>query len=560
MASLMKIPYFAQIVEEKGAEWLAEVFDALETEDFDFSQFEDLDFSTYGEEGEEEPDLTVDAADAVPADDGEDEEADDEAFAISSDMPVQAKVAALAEAAAAAEATASGVPEHFDNEGTPMPLWGFLDSNRYAVILGNWLRSRLHRDFDGDGVNRVVINGFSKSLNLAGGDDHIYAVGRNATIYGTWRTSTIDGGSGVDTLHLTGARGYKVTLGGYSDFGRGGNVRIINVENVIGSAGDDTITGDDLANRLDGGAGNDTLSGGAGNDTVIGGAGDDKIDGGAGDDNLEGGNGNDTIDGGDGNDKINGGAGNDILNGGAGDDIIYGGAGDDKIDGGAGKNTLYGEAGNDTITGGKDADTIHGGDGNDTIDGGAGNDILNGDAGADTIDGGQGDDTISGGEGNDTLRGGAGNDTIKGDAGNDKLEGGAGDDKLDGGAGDDELDGGDGNDTLSGGDGKDVLKGGAGKDVFIYTDTADSGATDNFDIITDFTVADDVLDLSALSSTDEFVFKGTDEFAGGGEIAVRYVKDGNATMVQVDINGDGTADMQIKLNGALDLAESNFVL
>jgi hypothetical protein len=31
-------------------------------------------------------------------------------------------------------------------------------------------------------------------------------------------------------------------------------------------------------------------------------------------------------------------------------------------------------------------------------------------------------------------------------------------------------------------------------------------------------------------------------------------------MVQVDINGDGTADMQIKLNGALDLAESNFVL
>jgi len=47
------------------------------------------------------------------------------------------------------------------------------------------------------------------------------------------------------------------------------------IENAIGGSGNDTITGNAIANMLDGGGGNDTLIGGAGNDTIVGGSGTD---------------------------------------------------------------------------------------------------------------------------------------------------------------------------------------------------------------------------------------------------------------------------------------------
>ena len=71
--------------------------------------------------------------------------------------------------------------------------------------------------------------------------------------------------------------------------------------------------------------GNDTLTGTAGADTIQGRDGNDAIYGLAGNDNIDGGKGNDLID---------GGAGNDRLNGGKGDDTLIGGAGNDYIDGG----------------------------------------------------------------------------------------------------------------------------------------------------------------------------------------------------------------------------------
>src|SRR5206468_1659883 len=47
--------------------------------------------------------------------------------------------------------------------------------------------------------------------------------------------------------------------------------------NVTGTAGDDTIVGNELSNTLDGRAGNDYLDGGFGNDVLIGGAGNDTV-------------------------------------------------------------------------------------------------------------------------------------------------------------------------------------------------------------------------------------------------------------------------------------------
>ena len=97
---------------------------------------------------------------------------------------------------------------------------------------------------------------------------------------------------------------------------------LVGIENVIGSAQDDMLTGANNANRLMGGAGDDDLIGAGGADTLMGGDGDDDLDGDNNDDVLDGGAGDDTIDGGANDDTITGGAGDDDLTGGANDDIF----------------------------------------------------------------------------------------------------------------------------------------------------------------------------------------------------------------------------------------------
>ncbi|ACJ00508.1 Alkaline Protease, putative [Rhodospirillum centenum SW] len=47
------------------------------------------------------------------------------------------------------------------------------------------------------------------------------------------------------------------------------------IENAVGGSGDDLVIGNEVANRLDGGAGADTLVGAQGRDTLVGGGGDD---------------------------------------------------------------------------------------------------------------------------------------------------------------------------------------------------------------------------------------------------------------------------------------------
>jgi serralysin len=47
------------------------------------------------------------------------------------------------------------------------------------------------------------------------------------------------------------------------------------IDSVIGGSGDDTFTGNEIANVLNGGAGNETITGGGGNDIIIGGSGTD---------------------------------------------------------------------------------------------------------------------------------------------------------------------------------------------------------------------------------------------------------------------------------------------
>ncbi|BBD69454.1 hemolysin-type calcium-binding region [Nostoc commune NIES-4072] len=99
-------------------------------------------------------------------------------------------------------------------------------------------------------------------------------------------------------------------------------------------------------------------------------------------------------------------------------------------------------------------DVINGQSGNDKIDGKSGNDLLRGGAGNNTLIGGVGNDTLYAGfsTGNNTLCGGAGNDNLDASfsTGNNLLNGGVGNDTLDVSAstGDNLLNGDDGNDYL----------------------------------------------------------------------------------------------------------------
>jgi Ca2+-binding RTX toxin-like protein len=131
-----------------------------------------------------------------------------------------------------------------------------------------------------------------------------------------------------------------------------------------------------------------------------------------GDDNITGTNGNDVILGLDGRDNINGGNGNDIICAGAGDDIIKGSNGNDTLVGGDGADTLEGSNGNDSLMSDAGNDILKGGNGNDTLDGGLDADQLYGDSGNDALyAGGSG----CGGDGAiDMVNGGLGTDTANG--------------------------------------------------------------------------------------------------------------------------------------------------
>ena len=86
----------------------------------------------------------------------------------------------------------------------------------------------------------------------------------------------IEDTSGNDTLDLSGyvaASAIDLKPGAFSSAnGQTDNIQIAlgtDIENAIGGAGDDTLRGNDLANRLDGGIGLDTLTGGGGADVFV---------------------------------------------------------------------------------------------------------------------------------------------------------------------------------------------------------------------------------------------------------------------------------------------------
>jgi Ca2+-binding RTX toxin-like protein len=175
------------------------------------------------------------------------------------------------------------------------------------------------------------------------------------------------------------------------------------------------------------------------------------------------------------------------------------------------------------------------------------------------INGNAGNNVLRAGLGRDNVSGGAGDDIVRGGAGNDRLKGGSGDDLLRGGAGNDNLKGGSGADVLIGGAGRDRLLGQDGSDVFRFNKalhSPDSGAGDE---IGDFTRGEDVIDLSRLvPGTLEII--GSSGFSGIGQGEVRIIASGSDTIVRIDVDGDGSADMGILVAGVSTLNDLDFLL
>ena len=401
-------------------------------------------------------------------------------------------------------------------------LNGTADDDAIFGSMGNDTLSGLDGDdkLDGGSGNDSLFGGGGSDTLVGGiGDDKLFGGGGNDILIGGAGNDTLDGGANRDTADFSNASATTVDLRvtGAQATGQGLDT-FRNIENVIGSNGNDKITGNALRNELVGGNGNDTLKGGIGADLLLGGADQDQLFGGPGRDTLKGGSGADKMTGGDGNDEFHvkqagdkvfeaSGGGNDLVissrsftlpahvedldliggnlngTGNATGNEINGTKGKNKLIGLGGKDQLFGDAGNDTLIGGLGDDKIFGQAGDDTaiykgstafrVDlrktggqaTGQGNDTL---GGVEHVTTGGGGDRLYGNTSNNKLTGNGGKDLLNGFGGKDTLLGGAGNDRILGGKMDDTLNGGANNDTLRGDQGSDSLIGGAGIDVGIY--------------------------------------------------------------------------------------------
>jgi hypothetical protein len=126
----------------------------------------------------------------------------------------------------------------------------------------------------------------------------------------------------------------------------------------------------------------------------------------------------------------------------------------------------------------------------------------------------------------------------------------------------DVLQGSDANEIICGGLRKDAMTGAGGNDIFLFRSKAEIRG----DVITDFS-AGDVIKLSAIDAAagngvnDAFKFIGQAAFSSTpGELRYKQDATNDFTYVRGDINGDGSADFSIKLEGVHDLSARDFHL
>jgi Tol biopolymer transport system component len=258
------------------------------------------------------------------------------------------------------------------------PAWA-PTGERIAYVAGEYGKNELHVvDADGTGDMRLTSSGayfapswssnelwlavvraaeFGSTLEVVGVDGRRVAAFHVTPTDYAWSPNggalAYSNGSGVWTVDVESGRKRRVSRTGYQvawspdatrlAFTTGGEcrnrsgiyrvdvqtrqpVRLTNGCRIVGTTGDDVLTGTPLADVLLGEDGNDTLV--AVPSFFVG-------------DTLEGGPGNDLLVGSVATDTLEGGPGKDILRGGPGADLLVGGPGRDVIQGQGGRDLIY---------------------------------------------------------------------------------------------------------------------------------------------------------------------------------------------------------------------------
>lgn len=373
-------------------------------------------------------------------------------------------------------------------------------------LVGSLYGDNLRGDNNGNALSGG--SGGNDTLFGRGGNDALGGGIGNDLLFGGLGADRHDGGAGSDTASyaIAAATNPATAAGLIADLlvprantGEAAGDTYVSIENLTGSAFNDSLRGDNLANRVDGGNGNDALFGRGGNDVLVGGAGNDLFAGGLGADRHDGGPGADTASY----------AGAAATNPGTGAGLIA-----DLLV--PGLNT--GEAAGDTYV------SIQ------YLTGSAFSDVLRGDNLANFIDGGSGNDALFGRSGNDALFGAAGNDFLTGGLGQDRLTGGTGIDRFDF--------------NLIGETGTTA----ATRDIvsdFLHL-------TDRIDLST--------IDAIAGGANNAFDFIQGGPFTAAGQ--VRAFQAGGDTIIELNTVGASGAEAQIVLSGiaAATLTDPDFVL
>lgn len=445
----------------------------------------------------------------------------------------------------------------------------------------------------GDNTTATTKDGSANLLSSTDGDDYLDGLGGSDTVVYSNASSAVTINLATTTAQDTGGAG--------SDL-------LKNIENIRGSIYNDTLTGDDNDNVLDGGFGIDALTGGAGNDTYIVTAGDTVTESAG-----VGGGDSDTV-----QSKVDYTLGANIENltlltgaqygtGNSGSNTITGNAAANVLEGGGGTDTLKGLGGNDTyiVRTGTVTITEAANGGTDTVQafmtttldvnvenlrlmgktaingiGNDGNNIIYANSALNTLDGKGGTDTLSyqfgassgvvavlSASAATTVSGGSGADVI---SNFENLIGSRFNDNFTGSTANNILAGGLGNDTLTGAGGNDTLDGGVGNDTYVVdksnTDDAkyiiiDAGGIDAVETNVSFSIElgyNSIENLTSTSSSDITLIGNNNAnilTSGAGEDTLQG-RNGNDTYVinsttdtVTELAGQGTDTVKISVTG-----------
>ena len=178
------------------------------------------------------------------------------------------------------ESTAGGGSGNAASNDTFTDIENVIGGFGSDTLIGNDEANRLDGYFGndelrGEGGNDILVDGSGNDDAYGGDGDDLFIVGTGRNHY--------DGGEGSDTLDYSAyTTAIRIDLETESTAGGGSgnaasNDTFTNIENVIGTAGNDTLIGGENDNNLSGFDGDDILQGQRGDDTLEGGNGADTF-------------------------------------------------------------------------------------------------------------------------------------------------------------------------------------------------------------------------------------------------------------------------------------------